>query len=117
VSIDGPKYGTIVNPRCVEPSLKRPDGAVNSSAEGDADPPTDAVLVGLGAPDGQNDPLPDGPLDGRFFVRLRAGYSFAALLQFIPVHVGSSAFQNRASAAFVSFREPVRTLLNQREAY
>jgi hypothetical protein len=49
VSIDGLENGTVLNPRGVEPNLKRADGAVNGSA---ADPPADAVLVGLRPPDG-----------------------------------------------------------------
>ena len=62
VSIDGPENGTVLDLRGAEPVFQRPDGAVNGSAERDADPPADAVLVGLRPPDGQNDPLPD-PFD------------------------------------------------------
>ena len=61
-SIDGSEDGTVLDPCGAEPVFHRPDGAVNGSAEGDADPPADAALVGLRPPDGQNDPLPD-PLD------------------------------------------------------
>ncbi len=62
MSIDRPENGTLLDPRGAEPGFERPDGAVNGSAERDADPPADAVLVGLRPPDGQNDPLPN-PLD------------------------------------------------------
>jgi hypothetical protein len=62
VPIDGSKNGTVIDPRGAEPTLKCADGAVNCSAEWDANPPADSVLVGLRSPDGQNDPLPN-PLE------------------------------------------------------
>src|SRR5271157_161700 len=62
VSIDGAENGTVLDPHGADPVFQRPDGAVNGSAERDADPPADAVLVGLRPPDGQNNPLPN-PLD------------------------------------------------------
>src|SRR5208282_5864277 len=62
VSIDRSENGTLVDPRGAEPVFQRPDGAVNGSAQRDADLPADAVLVSLRPPDGQYDPLPN-PLD------------------------------------------------------
>ncbi len=41
----------------VEPGFERSDRAVNGSSERDADLAADAVLVGIGPPDGQNDSL------------------------------------------------------------
>ncbi len=61
-SFDGSEDGTVLDPCGAEPVFHRPDGAVNGSAEGNADPPAYAALVALRPPDGQNDPLPD-PLD------------------------------------------------------
>ena len=62
MSIHGAKHGTLLDPRGAEPVFQRPDGAVNRSAERDADLTPHAVLVSLRPPDGQNDPLPD-PLE------------------------------------------------------
>ena len=47
VSIDWPEYRTVLDPRGVEPVLKRPEGAVDGSAERDADLAPHAVLVCL----------------------------------------------------------------------
>ena len=62
MSIDGPEHGSVLDPRGAEPVFPRPDGAVNGSAERDADLAPHPFLVSLGSRDGQNDPLPD-PLD------------------------------------------------------
>lgn len=53
-----------------------------------------------------------GLLDGTFFARLHAGYSFAASLLFIFVRASSRPFKVCPKPGFVHFREPERTLLN-----
>ena len=63
MSIDGSENWSVLDPRAPEPVFQRPDGTVNGSTERDADPPADAILVGLRPPDGQNNPLPN-PLGG-----------------------------------------------------
>jgi hypothetical protein len=59
MSIDGPEYGAVRDPRGADPSLKRPDGTVHGPTERDADLAPQALLIGLRPPDGQNDPFPD----------------------------------------------------------
>jgi hypothetical protein len=62
VATDGPEDWTILDPRGAELGFQHPDGAVNGSAEWDADPPADAVLIGL-RPADHNDDAMSGALD------------------------------------------------------
>jgi hypothetical protein len=57
VATDGPEDWTILDPRGAELGFQHPDGAVNGSAEWDADPPADAVLIGLRAADHNDDAM------------------------------------------------------------
>jgi hypothetical protein len=57
VSIDGSESGTVLDPRGVEPVFQRSDGAVNGSAERDADLAPHAFLVGPRPADREDHPL------------------------------------------------------------
>ena len=57
--VDGPENGAGFDPGNRKPAVKREDGAVTGSAEGDADLTPRAFLIGLRAPERDDDPLPD----------------------------------------------------------
>jgi hypothetical protein len=57
VATDGPEDWTILDPRGAELGFQHPDGAVNGSAEWDADPPADAVLISLRPADHNDDAM------------------------------------------------------------
>ena len=57
--VDGPEDRASFDPGNGKPAFKGEDGAVAGSAEGDADLTPRAFLVGLGAPERDDEPLPD----------------------------------------------------------
>jgi len=59
MAIDRPKDGAVVDPGYGKPIVEGDDGAMPGSAVGDADLPPRAFLIGLRAPQGDDDTLPD----------------------------------------------------------